>query len=1103
MPDASYSTSNLILRSRGVIARFADDQPPAGEGYYLNMQALEEIEESGLATRLGSTLITKVGTAAQPIGGGPGVIHSLSRLPGLNNQSWRYAGKGTTLYRLAGDAPGLFTQISNSLSGKPWTSVQYNPVVSSYPILYIADANGVIKDTGTLAAPQNAGIKQPQYPVQAQAQEPDDVVLDPFRGTDTHVAVNVGSYTANYPVSATSLDNPILSLGLQEAVVGSGATILSLYQSLVIDTGGPNEETVLVLEVTATGFWAVFTKTHLAGALVEEFGLSGTIAPSTTGSITLPFVGKPISAWPVKLEQEDYIKLDIFISFPLTVQSITLKFDCGDGSFQSDYFWRTIGQGPLQSFLDANTDSSTAAADAALSQTLGLFSNAAGGVSGLNTGNDQWTSLLMQLSDFSSTGRAAFDDPVFNWQNVNGYQIEITTNSAGGTPTLFTIGSLQLVGGAGPDSFAGVAYDYLFTFFNIVDYTESNPSMVMTNIDPPLNTNWVLPRRQPVLLTMTHPVLDPQTTHLRIYRRGGTLGDNYRRIDQVPCVGATTLYTDILSDLDIQQADTVSFTNDVPVTSSLPVPVNTTLTAAVVTENAVATVTPADMTNISVGQQVDLGDVTASNFEVVIVLSITGATFNAFVQNTHAIGEPVAATAAYAQPVDIIQTAYDQGWYAGDKNNPSYLYYTPKGAIQYVSSAAFVPVSVPSDPITAIVNTRGNLFVSTFLRWWAIAPNSTASSSPIVYPTQNDHGCVGKNAWTLKDGVVYYVAVDGPRVFMGGESKLISEIVQFVWQGVGPTPIPIALPGNLFDARVSYWNQFVFFSYVYDLIINDHPFSITPVRARLILDVEQKRWRNDLVDAQSMFLEQDTNQLVFGDSQGLVHLDRQPIAFDEGNNAGTVSQVPIAIDLETPYSDQGQPSVQKQYQEFTLDANTNGNPVNCVLNFNDGEFTEDLGSITTTERQRFNLNLNNGEGFFAYKVALELTGSGTERIFLYQAKLKSLALAMTRKSWDSYWLRMGIDSSKLLKQIYAEYNAGAPINCSVFYDGSSTAGFTFVLPQYNGVRNALRVRLPAVKFRIVRFIFTSDQDFQLWTESRYEWKDICQGKGWSIAPLMT
>ena len=1095
MSDAPYQTQNMLFRSKGVSARYADDALPSGT--YLLMTALEEIQEEGLATRLGTTLLTKSGTTAQPLGGVGGVVHSIAKLSGLNGQAWRYASVGEKLYRISGLNPGSYTLISSSLSGQPWTSVSYQPLVSSAPIQFFADSSVMLKDNGVLSAPQNNGILQPKYPVSAQAQVAATIVLDPYTSAaGSYTTSNVTSFTANVSVVSTTLSTAVAAIGIQDVSVAATPNPITLFQTLLIDSGG-NAETVLVLQVTATGFVAAFTKTHLTGVAVVENGVTGAVAASTTASISFTLAGTPISAWPDTLDQSDYIGLSLYVGDPNAIQSITLQFNTANGA----YFYRTIGQSAAQSALNAQNSATTAATNAIISNSLSVYTAAAGGVTELST-VPGWTSFLQQLQDFTGAGGADFNDPVMNWANVTSYMVTIVTGT-GLTTTTFPIavklGSLVLFGGAGPDSFAGVSYDYLVTLFNINDYTESNPCMTMSDVNPPLLTNRVLPRRQPVLLNWSNSNVDTQATHWRVYRRGGTLADNYRRIDQIPITaetGGIQSYTDIWSDLEIQQNDTISFTNDVPVTSTLPVPVNTTLTVAIgttgVAVNAVTTITPASMANISVNQQVDIGNVSSSTFEVVIVISITGTTFNAFVQNYHALGEAVSATASYAQPLSIMAVANDIGYYAGDPQNPSYLYFSEKGNIQAVGSANYIQVSSPSDPITAIVSSRGNLFVSTLLRWWSIAPGSQVGSSPIVYATSADHGCVGKNAWVLKDGNVYYLAVDGPRVFTGGGSQLISEIIQFIWQGIGPTPIVQANPAYFANARVSYWNQFVMFAYT-GMDGNQH---------RLVLDTEQKRWRNDDLDCQSMFFEQETNSLVWGDSNGLVHLDRQNVSYDETSVGGVVVQTPIAITLQSPYGDQGQPSLQKNYQEFTGDFNTNGNPVTVTLLLNDGQITQNLGTITTTQRQRINLNLNGGAGYMGYKASIQLTGSGISRIYLFQAKLKYLDLAMTRQSYDSFVLRLGTDESKILKNIFVETTASAPITCNVYYDGNTTPGYTFTVPTFGGVRNAFRFRLPAIKFRTVRFIFTSPSDFLLWETSKFEWKPLKQGSGYSTALLM-
>ena len=1099
MADPQYQTANMILRSRGVVSRMVDDAPPSGENFWLNEENIEEIEENGLATRLGTTILSQEGGIARPIEGDTGTgfnnsVHSLARLDSLPTVfagpvSWRYAARGHKLYRLRGLNPGAYTLIYSALSGFPWGKAVYSPSVTGYPYLYIADLFRMLKDNGTLAAPQQMGIFQPQYPVQSQAQDPDEIVLDPFAGS----------------VVFTTTTAAITSTGIQNVPVVD-PSVVGLFQSLIIDVG-LNQETVLVILTTATGITANFTKTHSSGVSVVEFGTSTSVGASSTGSISNA-IATSISTWPTTLSQSDYIGLWLYVSDPNAIESITLQFNTANGA----YFYRTIGQGPLQATINATTDSSTAAADAVISGALGLYTSGSGGVTGLST-IPGWTPILVQLSDFSSAGEAAFDDPVKNWQNVTSYELKIVTGPGiAGTvfPVTVTMASLILFGGAGPDSFAGVSYDYLVTLFNIQDYTESNPSMVQSDVDPPSLTNRVLPRRQPVLLSWINGNTDTQATHWRVYRRGGTLGDNYRRIDQIPitaATGGTQTYRDIWSDLDIQQAPTVSFTNDVPVTSPLPTPVNDTLGVAIGTMNQVVNVTlgtgiPVVLLggSISPAQQVSIGNVLSANFETVIVLSvIVGGSFGslimgftAFVQNTHELGEPITATAQYGKPLDIMAVAFDQGWFGGDQNNPSNLYWSPKGNVQVVSSAAYEPVSYPGDPLTAIVGSHGNLFVSTVQRWYSVAPGTTVGGAPTIYPTAVDHGCVGKRAWTLRDGVIYYLSLDGLRTFTGGGGQYISEIIEFVWQGIGTTPIPIADAAQFSTVQVSWWNKMVFFSYI----------ALDGLRHRIILDVDNKRYRVDDIDAQSMFLEDESSTLVWGDSQGLIHLDRQPVSYDEINVAGVVTQRPIAITLQTPYGNQGMPEVEKQMQEFTLDCNTNGIPVTCKLLLNDGESSLVLGTVTTTERQRVNLNIQNGEGIAAYKTSLLLTGSSIERIFLYQAKIKYLPLAMTRRSLDTFQLRFSTDESKICKQAYFEYTANAVISGAIYYDDSPTIGFPFTLPQYSGVRNSLRVRLPAVSFRLLRCILTSTADFRVWNESAFEVKPLCQGKGYQKFPMM-
>jgi hypothetical protein len=568
-------------------------------------------------------------------------------------------------------------------------------------------------------------------------------------------------------------------------------------------------------------------------------------------------------------------------------------------------------------------------------------------------------------------------------------------------------------------------------------------------------------------------------------------------VDEVLITGSPQTYLDIAADEDIQDADFISFTNDVPVTSSLPTPVNTTLVASILTTNQVVSVYPASMANISVRQQVTIGNLTSisliSDTETVVVLQVFADHFTALVQNVHLAGEPITATAKYGQPVTIIASAFDQFWFAGDINNPNYVYYSAKSYPQYVSSAAYFPITTSDDPVTVIDKFKGNLYCSTVKGgWFSIAPGAQVGQSPTPYPTACKFGCVAPLGYVVTEEGIYYQAIDGIRFFAGGESVYLTQDQEFIFQDVGSTPIVEANQSMLNQTRMAYWGNMIFISYI----------GVDGNRHRLIFHTQYKRWRNDDVDAQSITYEPDTKALIYGDSNGLVHQDRIG-SYDEGNNAGALVQLPIQMDLQTPYLNQGMPAENKQYQELTIDALTNGQTVTATLLFNDGEFSEVIGTVTTTERQRINLVLNNGLGYMAYKVSLQLTCSALAQVLVFQCAIRALQLAKTRLNLDTFNLKMSIEASKICKQLLVEYTSSATIAGTIYYDDPCWPPFTFTLPNTNGVRNPLRLRLPATKFRYLRCTLVSASDFMVWNDSVFEAKPVCASKGYFNYPLLT
>ena len=1109
--DSQYREFPLIFNSVGIAARAVDDLLPPNS--MLNADNCEELAEGAWAQRLGSLVNNSGGTVGSPVYPLSGKIVSLFKLGGLFGAAYRYAvDSAGNLWRRSGTAPGAYTKISSSLSGKPCSFASYtNTDWTSSNYAFISDSLGMFKDNGTFSAPQQNGIFPPQFPVQASVQEPDSIVLDPSISS-SYTTSGMGAFTGNYNVGITGNTTAAITVpGLQAVPFSNGSIApVTLYASLIVDTGA-SQETVLVVGLTTTGFIANFTKTHLTGALVEQYGWSGTVAASTTGTVALAFTGTPVSAWPTTLQQADYISFQLYVSDPTQVQSIQLSFTLGDGST----FYKVIAQGPLQNLLTTassnSTDATTAATDALLDDSLGLYNPGSGGIAQLNTGGG-WTAFLLQLSDFAGSGNADFNSLTDNWSNITGYQITIVTND-NAAPVLIEMASLLLVGGAGPDTLGGVGYDYVWTFLNPVDGTESNPSPIMTNQNPPNQTNWVYPRRQPVLLNMNVTTYGPagqlqdgQIGYLRIYRRGGTLGDNFRRLDEIPVTisaGGIVQYTETTPDYQLAGADFVSFTNDVPVPSLLPVPVNNTVGMAINTTNQVATVTLGTPLSvfvipipIVVRQQVTLGSPTAisNNFETVTVLSVIFGGFGnreivgftAFVQNTHAIGEQVQASIKVGQPVYGMVIAFNKAWFWGDPNNPSTLYFSTGNAPQYVGEANNVIVSTPDDYITAVVPYAGNVFVSCVKSgWWMIPPDSPATQPP--YPTKCKFGCIAPFGYIVTEKAIYYMAVDGIRDFAGGDSEYLSLAIEFLLQSVGSSPIVEANLSLLNQTVAAYWNSMLFFSYI----------GTDGNRHRLIMHTQYaNRWRNDDADAQSIYLEADTNQLLYGDSNGLVHIDRQNLPTDQGASGGVLVANPIAINLQTAYSFQGSPANQKQYNAVQIDCNTGGQTLNVSVLFNDGEITVPLGTINNTQRGKINLPVNAGLGQQAYKISLLIAGNVSAWSYLFQAAVEALVLPRTRKTLDSYDMNCGGADSKICRDFFAQYSATAPITVSVYYDSNPTAAFTFTMPTAGGIRNPLRQRLPGIQFRTIRLVATSTGDFMWWQDTCLWTKFLCQGRGY-------
>jgi hypothetical protein len=1079
--DSAYQLFSTKLESKGINARNVNDSLPAG--FFLNLDNWTELSEDALSSRLGSIIVNRTGSTINAL---PAPVHSLAKLSGYQPSAWRYAGAGNVLYRRTGTSQGPYTSLATGMSGNPWSSAVYRPNLSSYPYIFIADSAKMLKDNGTTGA-QQWGIFQPQTPVQAQAQAPMTNQLDAFTGT-SYTTSNASIATAG-PGSDGNINTVTTSAivaGLNTVTVANPSQRIQMFQLLLVGS-----ETVLVCGLTPTGFVANFVNVHAIGTSVTSKSLEITVNANATGTVTKTgALNLSVFSGGELVQEEDYIGIYFNAGVnPNSISQIAISFDVSDGSFTQNYFTKIIAPSVLEPSIAGTSSATDAITQSVYASTIGIYGAANGSVYPLNTAAS-WTNILLQMTDFEGVGQADFNDPVFNWSNVKAYQISITTNS-NSSVSMFAASLVQF-GGAGPDSFGGVSYDWLYTYYNAVTGWESNPCMFMSNVNPPTQTTYITPRRQPVTLTVV-PSTDPQVTNIRIYRRGGSLEDNFRRVDQI--AAASTTYTDTASDADIQGSAFISFTNDVPVTSTLPVPVVTTFTTAVTPTGTgqVLAVTPTSMTNISVNQQVTLGSDIDPNQEIVVVQSITGTTFTAFIQNAHKVGDPIEAESVYGQPVNGCVEAFNQIWLWGDPNNPHYVYYSGKSSPEGFSSAAFIEIGTPDNAVTAVVEYAGTLFVRTLEYWQAVAPGSQAGQSPTPYPTQTAHGGPGLNGLVKTEKGIWNQALDGLRVFDGSSANYATLDVEFLFQPQenGITPIEEADPTQFALTAMAYYNNVIYAAYT----------GLDGNRYRLNHHQIYNRFRNDSVPATVMLVEQDTNTLLWGDANGLIHQDQIGF-YDEANLAGALITGSIPLNMQSAYMDQGAPRNLKQYQNLNLDINTGNQTLTVTLLFDDGQgnIVSVANDFSTPTRQKINIPINGEFGQTGYRASVQITGNVTQQVVIYQIAIEGLVLAEARRVWDTYFQTDDILDSKIAKDAFIEYTASQPIALSIYYDQGEVPVFNITLPASR--RISTRFRLPAVKFRLRRVLAISAADFQVW-QSDIRIKPVLSTSGYQKRPLLT
>lgn len=752
---------------------------------------------------------------------------------------------------------------------------------------------------------------------------------------------------------------------------------------------------------------------------------------------------------------DDMVHYVYEIKLSIPQNDLSLAFDVGDGSF-TDYYTSSISARSLTN----------------------------------------WQSADFTRSSFVAYGAAGQSGKT--WANVSAFKVTITANGA----LSFGLDGLYLAASSGPDVTGGSPYDYVYTLVDINTLDEGPPSPAV------VDGNRVWPENQAVAVTW--PVCDPAFygtfTHYRIYRRGGSLPTGWTMISQVP-IGTNSLL-DTLSDGDISGNDQAQIDNYPPVTSTLRVPVNTATAGAIAVGQR--TVAISDVTNITPHQMLTFDTLLFE--ETVVVQAVTSnsgdgtgaGTLTAYFQLPHNTGCQVYGESTYGKGCQYAALAFEQAWMYGDSENPGRLYYSKKGQVSSFPPSNYIDVSSPSDPIIGHIEMAGYLWVATASTWIRIYSPSAGSASyaqsggvstvvtggtPQWLKTGLKHGMAAPFCAAAVDEGALYESWDGVYNLQGDELTLL---IQWLFRNETTGPIAPADLTKRTEMIMAFFRNEALIGYV----------NINGQRKRLMYANKEKRWRNDDVQAVSMLVEEDTGTLVFGDPNGMIFVDRTGDVDNAGYSGGNAVVSPMSFTLQTEANDLGEPKRDKSFNELTLDLNTNGATVNVAVLFDNLQTQLNLGTAATTGRKQVQFNINSGKGYLSRNFSFLITGSVTNRVDLYEAHIRSLIDAEWRQSADSYWLNYGIETYKVIKQGWFEYSGAAAITYSCYIDGNMAAPmFSFTLPASTS-RHRIQVRFPATKFRTIRWIATSTQDFKLYGSSEIEVKDLSgNNKGYAKVPL--
>lgn len=831
---AQNVTQRFPFSNKGVVQKIDINQLQDGQYSFL-LNVVSE-QEGSLSPRYGSVNLdgSWVGPAQQP-----SVINSLhvtqvtaTGVPTI------YFSSGADIYRKIGPT-GNYTRIAESVVDEPVNSYKRigmstykTDQINTTGMTYFATAyngypggsyyRGMLRDNGTDT--RYWGILPPAKPATIT---PSVMTIKSILTSGTSGAFALTNNRVSSDISSNN-EQPAESKFWKITLSSPGAEWLP---GMYITDGAGKESVIEKVDKTGA-IYAYFDGTPISPITSKETGVLNTggtagapySAMSGSVSVDLSFGQENSEEGYVS---DDTIGFSFYTQYPEKIYDIRFRLYTSD----EDYYEKAISPGVVQDLQNAAASNSSVNPDNPDNVSVDYNTGVTLGTNdptiptgtkiiydatqtGLNPAYlspskasvGTWSQVEISKRSFLAVGSAGEasggGSGKLSWAGIT--KVEVLVRPVTTTDVVtFKIGSIFAYGGKGVNSNYSAKltpYTYVYTYKNSKTGAESNPSIEMV---PENGLNII---RQGINVNMLGATtsgsqsFNSDVDKICVYRCGGTFTDGlYRRVGIVSNSDSQLVnFVDTADDISIAGAPIAEFDNDAPITSDTNREYKEALSSGITTTglNTISissnSYTSAELEKVlTPGTVVNIGGGVAGSTgkqESCIVLSVSQSLnqFTTYTQYTHVAGESVVWDTNAGIATDVVCSAFNRMWLAGDVNNPHVLYSSKTGrpeAFPVVNQGTGNPhvlaISSPDNPINGIAEFNGEIICLCQNGIYTVRLDNGRLVGPFKTPA--NRGLVAKYAWGYVDNEIWFLSSDGIYAWGGGAVRKVSFAIDFIF----------------------------------------------------------------------------------------------------------------------------------------------------------------------------------------------------------------------------------------------------------------------------------------------------------------------------------